>query len=175
MDNGKEGKCLGFHRSLVVLLVLTVAVSAGCEPLRKKFTRQKKEGAEGVEMMPILDPIDYPEPVKNTANLYRQHYSLWQVWLRDFSTAMQEGYADKKIIYDLNQMIIQLQEMQKLVEGDKQVLLKGYEGRLEKIKGRFADPSGMRNNAQLQQNVESVGKEMRQNFRFQAIEANLVK
>ena len=72
-------------------------------------------------------------------------------------------------------MIIQLQEMQKLIEADKQVLLKGYEDRLEKIKGRFADPPGMRNNAQLQQNVESVGKEMRQNFRFQAIEASLVK
>lgn len=49
---------------IVLALVMTVPLMSGCEPLRKKFTRKKKETQAKAEM-PVFEPIDYPAKVED--------------------------------------------------------------------------------------------------------------
>ena len=61
------------------LIVAVMMTTVGCEPLRKKFIRKRKAAQESSEDIPVLEPIDYPDKVYTAEDLYKQHYSLWQV------------------------------------------------------------------------------------------------
>ena len=64
---------------IACLLGMCVSMSA-CEPLRKKFTRQKKADANAdKDFVPVLEPQDYPAPEKNPPEMYKQHYALIKV------------------------------------------------------------------------------------------------
>ena len=52
-------------------LVLVSLLCGGCEPLRKKFIRQKKQDKEISGTIPILEPIDYPEKIHSSAEDYQ--------------------------------------------------------------------------------------------------------
>lgn len=93
----------------VCLLVAAVSLS-GCEPLRKKFTRKKKEDKKE-ELNPILDPIDYPPSRISADEKYRYYYSLWQVWNKDLLQMIGEPTMDKRKNYLLGQITQQLEEM----------------------------------------------------------------
>ena len=59
-----KNKCLYARKRvsgiMVFLLCSAVVFMAGCEPLRKKFTRKKRMSqVKGID--PILDPVDYPD------------------------------------------------------------------------------------------------------------------
>jgi len=112
-----------FFRSIsmsLIVLVIISCVSSGCEPLRKKFVRQKKKEDTKREFIPVLDPIDYPARLHSTDEKYRHHYSLWQVWSKDLLGSLDsEGDSPKRQKYLLDQMSVQAQEMMNYVTGEK--------------------------------------------------------
>src|SRR3989338_8775878 len=113
------------------VLVLLVAMLSGCEPLRKKFTRQKKKDqSQSSQFIPVLDPLDYPDKVQTPEEKYRHSFSLWQVWHKELMMRLEEQASDKKINYTFNQVMVQLTEMEKLLTGEKQEKLGEYIGQL---------------------------------------------
>ncbi len=156
------------------LLTVTMATS-GCETLRKKFVRKKK-AADVPEVEAILDPIDYPEAVKSPEKTYRYHYSLWQVWFKDLSVMVDQNTGnDKKALYNLNQMLAQMEEMKKLVASEKQA---PYAKNIEKINGplvEFRKPSPMRNRSILQSKMSQLEKDVRNNLRLELVQDALIK
>ena len=165
-------------RSLVMICFLVSAVSSsGCEPLRKKFIRQKKKDKEQTsEVIPILEPIAYPEKVYSSEELYKQHYTLWRAWYADLLIDISESNSSTKhLTYNLEQSILQLQEMQRLIVAERQGKLRSLINGLEKIREDFNQPRPLINTGSLKLKLESLGKEIREKYKFIKIQDNLVK
>ena len=89
----------------VLAFLFLIGGSSGCEPLRKKFTRKKKEEkVKGVE--PILEPIDYAPLIHAPIERYKYHYNLWHVWHKECITALSIKDNDKRIKYFYDQSSI---------------------------------------------------------------------
>ena len=124
-----------------VLIILLIFIASGCEPLRKKFTRQKKKDESQSAFIPVLDPVDYPDKVETPEESYRHYFSLWQVWDKDFMMRLQENSSDKKINFTFNQVLLQLTEMEKLLTGEKQQKIREYIGQLTALGQDLKQPA----------------------------------
>ncbi len=148
---------------LIGCLCLTVLVSsAGCEPLRKKFTRQKKKENQGKEIIPVLEPIDYPAKQHGTKEDYAQHYSLLRVWMSDFDTSRQLQEAnEKKLIYDLDAALKELNEMDRILKSLNKEELAKLKAQVQYVRDQYAQPKAFRNSARINTEMRAIHKAMR--------------
>lgn len=154
---------------LVLFVAGAVFFCAGCEPLRKKFTRKKKD-AQAIEVLPVLEPIDYPDKVETPQMLLKHHYGLWQVWFGEVERDMSEGSTDKRMAYNLNQLSIQLEELQKIFSGEQKKQLEAYALRLARIQAEFTKPQALWNVSTLETDLRLLDKDFRKHFRPQVAE-----
>ena len=156
---------------LIVISCFALAFSSlSCEPLRKKFVRKKKTENKSEKFIPVLDPIDYP-PVEHSAlERYKQHYSLWKVWYRDLITVIDEQGSDKRQKYLFDQMIAQMEEMNKWIVPAKKDELSGLIDDLKKTENAFAEPALMRNRFIFKSKIESNAKKIQDGFKPQLLE-----
>lgn len=162
----------------VVLLLSVSLIAGGCEPLRKKFTRQKKKDLESSAFVPILDPIDYPEKVYSPAQDYKQHYSMWQVWQREFLNSLDEASSPKSSVkqelYQLDQLIVSLQAMQKLLVPEKEPKLPTLIAQFQSLKRDIEEPGLYRNTGHIKLKAELLCKQVREGYRFNRVKDKLV-
>ena len=163
-------------QSLTIFLCLTIFLGSttGCEPLRKKFKRKKKE--ELREVQPILDPIDYKPVEKSPQDNYSYHYSLWSVWEKELEEALVRNEENnKRLNYLLNEIFEQLGQMKLLVTEEKQkefqLLLDEFSG----IKNELSKPKEMRNMIKVKNDVMTNSKKIRTEFKPQVVENFLIK
>ena len=78
---------------IIIFLFLSTVLMTGCEPLRKKFTRKRKKDQES-EIMPVLDPIDYPARMDSPERRYRHFYS--RIFSHYFRTQSQNRQAHSR-------------------------------------------------------------------------------
>ncbi len=162
------------ERWAVILLVgFFTMTAAGCEPLRKKFTRKKKENVE-TESLPVLDPVIYPDVVKTSDQIYQHHYSLWQVWYRDLLTEFQEKHSDKRRRYIISQMLAQLDAMQDVVQGEKKTLLTQLRDSLQSVSADFERPMGIRNDDLLEKQITHLERQLRNTLSPQDVKGTLI-
>ncbi len=164
--------CLG---GLICAFLLVTLGSSGCQPLRKKFIRQKKKGQQDSEITPILEPIEYPEKVHSPEDLYKEHYSFWQVWYGDLLAAIDDQESQKRQVYNLDKAIAHLEEMKRLLLPQQQRNLKMFIESLKELKGRLRQPSVLGSPTSVRLELESIGKKIRQEYRFVKIKEALVK
>ncbi len=142
----------------VLCFVFLAATLQGCEPLRKKFTRHKKGEEVQKEYEPILDPIDYPDKVYDPQADYRYRFSLFQVWETELLAGMNDQASAKRLQSFLQNILIQLQEMDKLVVEEKrsglQKAMQGYQRMIETLK----QPSQFYNLRDLRIEAERLAK-----------------
>ena len=161
-----QSKSISFQVSLALVFVTFLLTSSGCEPFRKKFTRQKKKDESPTsQFVPVLDPVDYPDKVESPPELYRHHFSLWQVWDRELIMRIEEHASNKKINDTVDQSLTQLTEMQKLLTGEKQKKLSEYVAQLNALKKDLEQPAAVRNDNSIQRKIERIGKNVREGFR----------
>ncbi len=158
-----------------LLLVVTISLTTGCEPLRKKFVRQKKKTDIQEEAIPLFSPQEYPENKKSSTDVYRHYYSLWQLWQTDLLTALEDGRSDKKVRYDLNQLLLQVEGMQKIVVAEKRGPLQEAIQKLQGIQRDMDTPAPLRNISEMKRTIESVGKTIRKDYSPVKIGDNLIK
>jgi hypothetical protein len=160
--------------TLIALVALTLLVS-GCEPLRKKFVRQKKKDESASQFIPVLDPVDYPDKVASAPELYQHYFSLWQVWNKELLMRVQEQASDKKITFTFNQVLVQLTAMEKLLTGDKQKALNGYISQLDGIQKELEQPEQIRNTSLIERKLERIDGDLREGFRVKDVQESLVQ
>jgi len=146
------------------LVVALLSSSAGCEPLRKKFTRKKKESAEK-EFIPVLVPDEYPAAVKTVDGVYRQYYSMWQVWCRDAMTNIDENASDKRLGYSLNKMVGQMEGMSELLVGKTQQQMAASIAEARQIVILAEEQESVRNKSALMRQLRTLDKKVRKDFR----------
>jgi len=173
MKLGRNKRC-----SLWVSFILFLSVSlmaGGCEPLRKKFTRQKKKDQQSAVAIPILEPIDYPEKIYSPSDNYKQHYSMWQVWQREFLTSLDDASSVKQELYELDQIVVSLQAIQKLLPSEKNSKFSVLIVQYQSLKSAVSQPGPFRNTANIKLKAESLGKQIREGYRFNQVKDSLVK
>jgi hypothetical protein len=155
------------------LCMAVVVSSAGCEPLRKKFTRQKKKDKETSDFIPVLEPVDYPVKQYGAKEAYAQHYSLFKVWFSDFDTSRREAANEKKMVYDLDAALKELGEMENLLKGPSKDELVKVKGQVQFIRDEFSKPKAFRNEGRINNEFNSADMAIRKKFKPNALSADL--
>ena len=157
-------RCYAFGRSLLIILILSALVlTTGCEPFRKKFVRKKKEEKQQ-KFIPVLEPIEYPEPQQSSEGRYKYYYSLWKVWSGDLLRAIDEKESDKKQKYLVTQALKNLEEMKKWVKEDKQKEIDLILVDLSDLNSYYDTVEGLRNTTMLKRKIEKAMSQVRKNF-----------
>lgn len=144
---------LGF----VTCFLFIISTLQGCEPLRKKFTRQKKE-EEAQEEQPILDPIDYPAKVYDPKADYKYRFSLFHVYQKEFCAAVDDLQNEKRLKYFADSALVQLEEMERLVVDDKKNGFEQAIKSLKKVSSTLEMSSQLYNIRDLKRSVENLSK-----------------
>ncbi len=115
-------------KTIHILLALCILVNlAGCEPLRKKFTRKKKE----VVKMPRVHQIKEYEK-KPTPELYKKHYAYWTSWQSELIRVL--GQNHKKDMRCAEELIGNLRDMQNMLDKEKADELETHIEKIVKLK-----------------------------------------
>ena len=164
----------GWGRSVLMLVIAVFAAGAlsGCEPLRKKFVRKKKMDKTN-EVIPVLDPVDYPVMERSPLSVYQYHFNLWKVWLKDFVTAMDEQPSRKRLTGIMGQLDIQLCGMQEVLSGEDEKAFEGFRADLEKVALALKEPAALRDDKALKGRVTRLDKELRNRFGLRVIKEKL--
>jgi hypothetical protein len=154
-----------FCRFLVFILISVIALgSFGCEPLRKKFRREKKkEGSQS--FIPVLEPIDYAPKMQSPEGQYSYHYSMWQIWQKDLLDSLYENESEKQQLYLLNQIIVQLEGMNRWILEEKQKELSVLVQEVYGLLKEYDKPSPMRSMSAIQRTLERNGRKVRESFK----------
>lgn len=156
---------LVLNTSFICGLCVVFSVLSGCAPLRKKFTRKKKEDRQvDQKFIPVLDPIDYPEKIYSAEENYKHHYSLWKVWNKDFLQVLERDGSEKRQKYLLDQAIERLEEMQNLLSDEKKAGLAELVDELKNVRQDYNKSSSMRSKFSMRSKVERNAKKIRNQF-----------
>ncbi len=168
-DQGKEKSILWI---LIVLIVISV-MTTGCEPLRKKFTRKKKEDRKQSQEL-ILEPQEYPEKAFDAMREYKLHFGLWKVWYKEFLTSLYENQSDKRQMYALNQALIQVEEMEKILIPDGRAQINKLKQEVLLVMEEFKKPEALRNELKIRHKMSVVDDGIRNKLNPQKVDGFLV-
>lgn len=115
-------KTIAFILAFSLLLNLT-----GCEAVRKKFTRKKKEAVK----MPRIYQLKKYEKMP-TPELYKKHYSYWASWHSELIKVL--GQSHKKDMRCIEEIIGNLRDMQNVLIPEKGDKLAPHIDKLAKLK-----------------------------------------
>ena len=102
---------------VVILFVSSVFLLSGCETLRKKFTRKRKN-KESTETVVIV-PRDYSaHPFPNDV-LYKQYFVYWKSWNQELVSSLSEAENYKKIDECVDQSLANMKKMQAYLKEEK--------------------------------------------------------
>ena len=151
--------------SLTLMLCFVVFLNNGCEPLRKKFIRQKKVEKK-VEDAPILTPIDYAPKNSSPQERYAYQYSLFRVWYKELGEEMTEKKvpSNKRQEYLLGEMIARLQEMKKWIVAEKQEGMTASINEFQNIEEQLEASSFFGNSVSMNTRIDRAEKKIRHKF-----------
>jgi len=169
-------KILNQKLCLICVSIAVMSLFSGCAPLKKKFTRKKKEGDQQQKFVPVLEPIDYEVVQYSPQERYHQAYSLWAVWQKDLLLSMEKKVNSKNQKYLLDKIVVQLEEMKKWLSNDKKLKLEDVVLEYKDIRDKFQNAVNLGNIRSVKRQIESNGKKIRLEFSFKSLdEASFVK
>ncbi len=161
--------------ALIACLVVTSISFSACEPLRKKFTRQKKKDASAEQdFVPVLEPQEYPAADKDPVQSYKQHYALIKAWYRDMWTALEERGSDKQQRYLLKTIYGHIDDMRKLVGPQQQRQLDELAKVLSYYDSALGVPLAMRNVSRIRSDLRAFDRMLRNKLRADKIKGAFI-
>lgn len=160
--------------AMIVGFIFIMVSLQGCEPLRKKFTRHKKGEAQQQEYEPILDPIDYPAKVYDPQADYTYRYSLFRVWEKELTAGIQDRVSAKRLQYLVSNILVQLEEMSKLVTDDKKPALASATQNFQTLLQTVAQPTQFYNLRDVGIEVERAARPILNDYRPQLMEGKII-
>ncbi len=161
--------------ALIACLVVTSISLSACEPLRKKFTRQKKKDASAEQdFVPVLEPQEYPAADKDPVQSYKQHYDLIKAWYRDMWTALEERGSDKQQRYLIKTIYGHIDDMRKLVGPQQQQELDELAKTLSYYDSALGVPPAMRNVSRIRSDLRAFDRMLRHKLRADKIKGAFI-
>ncbi len=109
------------------LVIFMLANLTGCEAVRKKFTRKKKEPVK----IPRLYQVKKYEK-KPTPELYKKHYAYWSSWQSELIRVL--GQNHKKDMRCIEEIAGNLRDMQNILVPEKGAILGNHIDKLVKTR-----------------------------------------
>jgi hypothetical protein len=161
--------------SACALCLVVTVLSTGCEPLRKKFVRQKKKDKEGTgDFIPVLEPEEYPVKRSGPMEQYAQQYSLFTVWVSDFADNFETMDNEKRLMNDLDAAIKAIDEMGRLVKAPVSDELGKIKEQLQYIRGEYEKPKAFRNVSRMASEIRNLDMTMRKKFKMNLVKEQLI-
>jgi len=174
MHNAKPWQRCGILALGVCFLFVALATE-GCEPILKKFRRQKKKATEESSEIPILEPIEYPKKIYSAEDVYKKHFSLWKIWQNDLIENMGNTDNKKRLFSLVGQVATNLSEMQKLLSQEKQSGLKKAIDTLGKFKNDLAAPVSVRSISSWKTELKLMEKNIRTDYTLDKVQGSIEK
>lgn len=163
-----KNNSIAFRRMLTVCslcLVLTISLT-GCEPLRKKFVRQKKKEKEGTgDFIPVLEPEIYPVKTIGPAEVYAQQYAMFNLWVDDFTDNFETSDNDKKLISDLDAALKSITEMVGQLKSPVREELAQIKDQVQKIREEIVKPVAFRNRSKIKSELRDLDRTIRKKYK----------
>lgn len=157
-----------------VCLTITVLLT-GCEPLKKKFVRQKKKDKEGTgDFIPVLQPEDYPAPKHGPEDAYAQQYSLFNVWISDFADNFETMDNEKRLMNDLDAALKAVDEMIRLVKPPVADDLGKIKAQVQFLREEYTKPKAFRNISRIKSEARSLDVTMPKKFKVPMVKEYLI-
>lgn len=158
----------------VLCLAFTVTLT-GCEPLKKKFVRQKKKDKQTDDkFIPVLEPEVYEVKEVGPFEDYSQQYLLFNVWISDFGDNFQTMDNDKRLISDLEAALKSINAMQKLSTGTVADAIAKITKQVEYLRGEYDRPAAFRNTSRMSSEVRSIERSLRRELKPELVKDQLV-
>ncbi|HSA31996.1 MAG TPA: hypothetical protein P5160_09410 [Candidatus Omnitrophota bacterium] len=145
----------GIILNVFVIIVLCLSLE-GCSSLGKKFIRKKKDITEE-EVIPVLNPVDYPAPQWTSKDRYQQFYEMFKIWQKDALVALDDRPSDKQIRYKFSQMAVQLEGMKGLLQGKSLEILNEVVLDHQAITAIYEEPAAFRSTITTKNRVKKLG------------------
>lgn len=121
--------------SVTIFVVACVVLLTGCETLRKKFTRKRKQAASAEPI--VIVPRDYSaHPFPNDV-LYKQYFVYWKSWNQELVSSLTDMENYKKIKSCVDQALTNLKKMQTYLQDDKAQELDVYVKKTDDLRSRI--------------------------------------
>jgi len=160
--------------SILSMCLITTVLLTGCEPLRKKFIRQKKKKEETSDFIPVLEPQEYPVKKNGPIEEYAQQYSLFNVWLSDFADNFQRMNNKKRLINDLDAAIKAIDDMGKFLQGSVVDDLGKAKQQVQYLREEYDKPNAFRNISRMNTELRSLHATMVKKFKPKMVKEYLI-
>jgi len=123
------------RKAFIYFLVILIFTSCGCETVRKKFARKRKQPEKQEEM--ILVPQDYSREQLPADIAYMNYYNYWKSWHTELLQFLQEGSNVKKIRSCFEQIVLNLEHMKETLPEEKVKQLDNYISKVMLLQADF--------------------------------------
>ena len=157
-------------RFLAVLVLLCLVLNlTGCEALRKKFTRKKKEPVKIPRVYQVKKYEKIPSP-----ELYKKHYAYWQSWQSELIKVL--GQNHKKDMRCIDEIIGNLNDMQNILVPEKGDVLKVHVEKLARVKDIiFNEELTQANKSYVMMTLEREDRYIKREFDYKKMKDHLKK
>jgi hypothetical protein len=160
----------------VAIMLVTVMSLSSCEPLRKKFSRKKKQAEVTSDaFQPVLEPQEYEAPERNVGEIYKQHYAMVKVWYKDLWAGVNEGASEKTVRYAIKQINERLEEMKVVLRYEKAKGVSKLQNLLEFYKTSLDQPLQVRNYSRVQSDLREFDRVLRREYGYDKVKDDLVQ
>ncbi len=158
---------------LGVCLLLCFFLLEGCEPLRKKFIRKKKQD-DTYKGEVIFEPVDYSPENFTAEQNYTKHYNYWVIWGKSLEEALKESRNEKRHRYFLEQGLKSLEQMRVYLKEEKRARLDEMIQEFKSIREEFAKPYIMWNIVRINNRINSNSIKIRTRFNPRDLQGHFI-
>lgn len=158
----------------IILICIFIFSLAGCETLRRKFTRKSKAERENVEEV-VYEPKEYPAQIMSNEDIYRTYYTFWRGWHQELVEVLAEGQNHKKQVECITEIINNLNKMKDLLSPTAQEGLKGQLQKLMPIKEEIVSGrSNATNFYTMKMQLESIHSKITNDYAFKKVKHQII-
>jgi hypothetical protein len=152
------------RRAVIFAVIFSMLLgTTGCEALKKKFTRKKKE----VVKMPRIYQVKKYEK-RPTPELYKKHYVYWMTWHSELLKVL--GKNRKKDTLCINEIVGNLKDMEAILVKSKADELRPHIERLEKVRDIIIiEELSQANKAYVQRVLETEDRAIKREFTYKKV------
>lgn len=154
--------------AMLVLFCLVLNLT-GCEALRKKFTRKKKEPVKIPRVYQVKKYEKKPSP-----ELYKKHYAYWRSWQSELIQVL--GRNHKKDMRCIEEIVGNLSDMENILIPEKAEALRARIEKLKKVKDTiFNENLTQANKSSVMMTLEREDRYIKREFDYKKVKNYLKK
>ncbi len=152
----------------VIMFCLLLNIT-GCESMRKKFTRKKKESVKAPRIYQVKKYVKKPSP-----ELYKKHYVYWMTWHSELLRVLGDNH--KKDLSCIEGIISNLKDMQGILTDEKAAKLKPRIDSMLKVKEIIVNEDlTMFNKDYVRRTLEREDRAIKREFVYDKVKDSLRK